>query len=61
LKIISTLEDSLKKESKVVLLYKEGLTRLQEKKEVEWTNMNKVYIEQIRRLEETVKELMNYN
>ena len=50
-KLISSLEDHLKKEGKVVLLYKEGLARLQEKKEEEWSNMNKVYIEQIKKLE----------
>ena len=58
---ISTLEDNLKKESKVVMLYKDGLAKLQDKKEVEWNNMNRVYVEQIKRLEETIKELMEYN
>ena len=48
---ISTLEDNLKKESKVVQLYKEGLSKFQDKKENEWNNMNRVYIEQIKRLE----------
>jgi hypothetical protein len=50
-KIIINLEENLKKEGKVVLLYKEGLAKLQEKKETEWSNMNKVYIEQIKKLE----------
>lgn len=50
-RIISTLEDNLKKESKVVQLYKEGLSKFQDKKENEWNNMNRVYIEQIKRLE----------
>ena len=48
---ISALEDNLKKESKVVQLYKEGLSKFQDKKENEWNNMNRVYIEQIKRLE----------
>ena len=48
---ISTLEDNLKKESKVVQLFKEGLSKFQDKKENEWNNMNRVYIEQIKRLE----------
>ena len=52
---ISALEDNLKKESKVVQLYKEGLSKFQDKKENEWNNMNRVYIEQIKRLEQTIK------
>lgn len=44
MRIIFNLEENIKKESKLVLLYKEGLARLQEKKEAEWGNMNKVYI-----------------